>query len=57
MPRASIANGSVVGNRRSRIYHRPDCPDYGAVVPQNRVPCGSAAEAESAGYRLARNCP
>jgi endonuclease YncB( thermonuclease family) len=55
--RASVANGSVVGNRRSRIYHRPDCPDYGAVASQNRVPFGSAAEAESAGYRLARNCP
>jgi hypothetical protein len=49
-PRASDAKGSVVGNRRSRIYHRPACPDYGAVAPQNRVSCGSAAEAERAGY-------
>jgi Metal binding domain of Ada len=55
--RASVANGSVVGNRRTRIYHRPDCPDYGVIAPQNRVPFGSAAVAESAGYRLARNCP
>jgi endonuclease YncB( thermonuclease family) len=55
--RVVTANGPVIGNRRSRVYHRPDCPSYAAVVAQNRVPFGSAAEAEAAGYRVAGNCP
>jgi endonuclease YncB( thermonuclease family) len=51
------ADGVVIGNRRSRIYHRPDCPNYLDVAPQSRVPVKNAAEAEGAGYRRARNCP
>lgn len=47
----------IIGNRRSHIYHRPDCPNYSQVAPQNRVEFNSAAEAESAGYRVAKNCP
>jgi len=53
-PRAVAANGSIIGNRRSRIYHRPDCPNYADVASQNRVSFATAAEA--AGYRIARNC-
>jgi len=45
----------IIGNRRSHIYHRPDCPNYSQVAPHNRVEFNSAAEA--AGYRVARNCP
>jgi hypothetical protein len=55
--RVATDSGPVIGNRRSRVYHRPDCPDYTHVASQNRVPFGSAAEAESAGYRVARSCP
>ena len=47
----------VIGNRRSHIYHRPDCPNYSQVAPHNRVAFNSVAEAEAAGYRLAGNCP
>ncbi|MDP3596772.1 MAG: thermonuclease family protein [Nitrospirota bacterium] len=47
----------IVGNRRSHIYHRPDCPNYSQIAPRNRVEFGSVAEAEEAGYRLAKNCP
>jgi endonuclease YncB( thermonuclease family) len=36
--------GPIIGNPRSRVYHRLDCPR-------------SAAEAESAGHRIAGNCP
>lgn len=46
----------VVGNRRSRIYHLPRCPNYGDVSPRNRVPFASAQAARAAGYRQARNC-
>ena len=58
-PTTRVATASVplIGNRRSRVYHRPDCPNYADVSSQNHVPFGSASEAESAGYRLARNCP
>lgn len=54
---ASTTSGAVVGNRKSHIYHRPGCPDYGKVSPANRVEFSSAAKAEKAGYRLAGNCP
>jgi len=47
----------VIGNRKSRIYHRPDCPNYSQVAPQNRTAFNSAVEAEEAGYRVAGNCP
>ncbi len=56
-PSVQPATGPIIGNKRSRIYHRPDCPNYADVAPQNRVPFASAAEAEQAGYRVARNCP
>jgi hypothetical protein len=47
----------VIGNRKSHIYHRPDCPNYSQIAPKNRVVFNSASEAESAGYRVAGNCP
>lgn len=56
-PVADGAAGPIIGNRRSRIYHRPDCPDYDKVAPKNRIMFDSAAAAEGAGFRQARNCP
>lgn len=47
----------VIGNRRSMVYHRRDCPDYARVSEKNRVPFKDQAEAEAAGYRKAGNCP
>lgn len=52
-----IATGPVIGNRSSKVYHRPDCPGYSAVSARNRVSFSTGAEAERAGYRLAGNCP
>ena len=51
------ANGAIVGNKRTKVYHRPDCPGAAKVSPQNRVRFASEAEAQMAGYRLAGNCP
>lgn len=48
--------GIIIGNRKSRIYHRPDCPAYLKVSPANRVYFHTAADAAGAGYRLALNC-
>jgi len=47
----------VIGNRKSHIYHRPDCPNYSQVAPHNRVAFNNAEAAEAAGYRVAKNCP
>jgi micrococcal nuclease len=49
--------GGIVGNRNSKIYHLPNCPDYSKVSERNRVPFKTEAEAQAAGYRKARNCP
>jgi endonuclease YncB( thermonuclease family) len=53
----AATSGEVIGNKNSRIYHRPDCPDYRKVGERNRVIFGTPAEAEKAGYRVAGNCP
>lgn len=51
------ADGPILGNRRSRIYHLPQgCPSYGDISPRNRVPFASEPEALAAGYRRAGNC-
>jgi endonuclease YncB( thermonuclease family) len=49
--------GPVIGNRRSMVYHRKDCPDYDKVAPWNRLYFNSPDEAERAGFRVAGNCP
>lgn len=56
-PATATSPYPVIGNRKSHIYHRPDCPNYSQVAPKNRVAFNSAAEAEEAGYRIAGNCP
>jgi methylphosphotriester-DNA--protein-cysteine methyltransferase len=58
-PTTPAANGSgpVVGNKNSKIYHRPDCPGYQGVSEKNQVKFNTAEEAEAAGYRAAKNCP
>lgn len=54
---ATVANGKIIGNRNSMIYHRPDCPDYAKVREKNRALFESEVEAVEKGYRRARNCP
>jgi endonuclease YncB( thermonuclease family) len=53
---AATAIGPIIGNRNSKIYHLPNCPDYSKVSEHNRVPFKTEAEAQAAGYRKARNC-
>jgi endonuclease YncB( thermonuclease family) len=52
----ATAIGPIIGNRNSKIYHLPNCPDYSKVSGRNRVPFKTEAEAQTAGYRKARNC-
>ncbi len=54
---AATPQGPVIGNQRSYIYHRPDCPDYAKVSLKSRVYFDSRAAAEAAGFRQAGNCP
>jgi deoxyribonuclease-1 len=49
------SDGVVTGNKKTKIYHRPDCPGAAKVSQQNRVRFASKAEAQAAGYRLAEN--
>src|SRR5207245_1665212 len=51
------ANGVIIGNKKSKVYHRPDCPGVAKVSSQNRVRFASEAEAQAGGYRSAGNCP
>jgi hypothetical protein len=56
-PPPSHGSGQIIGNKNSKIYHAPGCPGYDSVSERNRVTFRSAAEAEAAGYRRAKNCP
>ena len=56
-PAFSSSPYPVIGNRKSHVYHRPDCPNYSQVAPKNRMEFTGVAEAETAGYRVAGNCP
>jgi endonuclease YncB( thermonuclease family)/methylphosphotriester-DNA--protein-cysteine methyltransferase len=53
----AAATGEIIGNKNSKIYHRPDCPGYNGVSEKNQVKFKTVAEAEAAGYRVAKNCP
>jgi hypothetical protein len=54
---ATEVTAPIRGNKRTKIYHWPGCPNYDDIAPRNRVPFGSREAAEQAGYRAARNCP
>ena len=49
--------GTVIGNKNSKKYHRPDCPGYRDMAERNRVFFKTVGEAEAAGYKRAGNCP
>ena len=53
----AAATGPIFGNKRSMIYHLPNCPDYNKISEKNRQYFKTQEEAEKAGYRMARNCP
>jgi phosphatidylserine/phosphatidylglycerophosphate/cardiolipin synthase-like enzyme len=51
------SSGSIVGNRKSKIYAWPVCGSYDTMSPANRVEFASREAADVAGYRAAKNCP
>jgi len=52
----SSADGKIIGNKNSKVYHLPGCSSYNRVSEKNQVKFDNAAEAEKAGYKLAGNC-
>jgi endonuclease YncB( thermonuclease family)/methylphosphotriester-DNA--protein-cysteine methyltransferase len=54
---STAAAGEIIGNKNSKIYHRPGCPGYNSVSEKNQVRFKSVEEAEAAGFRVAKNCP
>jgi hypothetical protein len=50
------AKPKIRGNKNSRIYHLPGCPNYDDIAIRNRVYFESHEEAKAAGFRKARNC-
>ena len=55
-PATVSGNGEVHGNKKSRIYHLPNCPGYASMNPTSIVVFANEAAAERAGYRRAKNC-
>jgi len=51
-----IRDGTFIGNIRSKIYHRPDCPSIKKIKPENAVTLNSNTDAESDGYRPCKTC-
>ena len=49
--------GTIVGNKNSKKYQRPDCSGYRDTSEKNRVFFKTVEEAEGAGYKRAGNCP
>jgi len=49
-------SAEVIGNRRSHLYHRPNCPAAAKMKDANRIRFGTAAEAEATGYHIAGDC-
>jgi endonuclease YncB( thermonuclease family)/methylphosphotriester-DNA--protein-cysteine methyltransferase len=52
----TILQDPIIGNKNSKVYHLPGCSGYNRVSEKNQEKFKTAAEAEAAGYRLAKNC-
>jgi micrococcal nuclease len=46
----------VIGNRKSHVYHQPNCRGAGVMKAEKRITFASATDAEVAGYRRAGDC-
>lgn len=51
-----IADKKIKGNKNSRIYHLPHCPNYNDIAEKNIIWFKTNEDAEKAGFRMARNC-
>jgi hypothetical protein len=53
----TASDGTVQGNKRSKVYHLAGCPGFDTMSAANIITFSSEAEAEHAGYRKAKHCP
>jgi deoxyribonuclease-1 len=47
----------IKGNKQSRIYHLPRCPNYNDIAERNIIWFKTKEEAEARKFRMAKNCP
>ncbi|MEW6574708.1 MAG: thermonuclease family protein [Bacillota bacterium] len=52
----AAAKGPVIGNSRSKKFHRPDCQWAAKISPKNKITFRSREEAISAGYVACKVC-
>ncbi|MCW2271590.1 Endonuclease-1 precursor [compost metagenome] len=56
-PTLASADGMIIGNRNSQVYHLSSgCPGFTQVAGKNQVTFSSESQARAAGYRKAGNC-
>jgi len=56
-PAAVSGEREIHGNKKSKMYHLPDCPGYTGMNPTSVMTFAHEAQAQQAGYRKAKNCP
>ena len=52
---ASEAQGKIIGNKNSHIYHLPGDAFYDKISPENRIYFATEEEAQKAGYRKSKS--
>ncbi|MEO6810767.1 MAG: c-type cytochrome domain-containing protein, partial [Isosphaeraceae bacterium] len=52
----AISPSVRIGNKNSKVYHRPACPTLKRTSPKNKVTLASVAEAEDQGYTACKVC-
>ena len=53
---SSSTAGQIKGNKATKVYHLPGCPDYNSISPGNVVTFATEQDARKAGYKIAGNC-
>lgn len=53
---SEIVDLKIKGNKQSRIYHLPRCPNYNDIAERNIVWFKTREEAEAKKFRMAKNC-
>lgn len=56
-PQNIVANILYVASKNGTSYHLLNCPGAKQIKPENKIEFNSKEEAESRGYKPAKNCP
>lgn len=55
-PQNQVPDLKIKGNKNSRIYHLPSCPNYNDISERNIIWFKTHEEAKAKGFRMAQNC-